>query len=102
MHVIAKKKFLDAARMYPNDAQAIMDTYVVLRKASCRTPQQLLAIFPTLERFTYKQDWYVINIAGNNIRLVAMIFFTGQKVYVKHVVDHKEYNRLTRRYAREH
>ncbi len=101
MHVIAKKKFLDAARMYPNDAQAIMDTYVVLRKANCRTPQQLLAIFPTLERFIYKKDWYVINIAGNNIRLMALIFFQGQKVYVKHVVDHKEYERLTHKYARE-
>jgi len=101
MHVIAKKKFLDAARKYPNDAQTIMDTYVVLRKANCQTPQQLLAIFPTLERFTYKKDWYVINIAGNKMRLLAMIFFKGQKVYVKHVVDHKEYDRLTKKYAKE-
>ena len=102
MHVIAKKKFLDASRKYPNDAQAIIDTYVVLRKAHCQTPQQLLEIFPTLERFQYKKDWYVINIAGNKIRLLAMIFFKGQKIYVKHVVDHKEYERLTKKYAREH
>ena len=78
-----------------------MDTYVVLRKANCQTPQQLLAIFPTLERFTYKKNWYVIDIAGNNIRLLAMIFFKGQKVYVNHVVDHKEYDRLTKKYAKE-
>lgn len=101
MHVIAKRKFLDAARTYPNDAQAIMDTYVVLRKANCQTPQQLLAIFPTLEQFRYKKNWYVIDIAGNNIRLLAMIFFTGQKVYVKHIVDHKAYDRLSRKYAKE-
>jgi mRNA interferase HigB len=101
MHVIAKKKFLEAARKYPNEAQAIMDTYIVLRKTNCRTPQQLLAIFPTLERFTYKKDWYVINIAGNKMRLLAMIFFKGQKVYAKYVVDHKEYERLIKKYAKE-
>ena len=30
-----------------------------------------------------------------------MIFFKGQKVYVNHVVDHKEYDRLTKKYAKE-
>ena len=101
MHVIAKKKFLEAAIKYPNDAQAIMDTYVALNKSTCNNPHELLAIFSTLERFRYKKDWYVINIAGNNIRMMAIIFFKGQKVYVKHIIDHKEYDKLTEKYAKK-
>lgn len=92
MHIIAKKQFIEAAQMYPKHAQAIMDTYLVLKKAKCTAPPQLQAIFPTLERFTYKKDWYVMNIAGNHLRMLAMIFFQSQKVYVKHLVDHKTYD----------
>jgi len=101
MHVIAKKRFLEAARKYPNDAQAIMDTYTALNKSNCKDAHELLTIFPTLERFKYKKDWYVIDIAGNNIRMMAIIFFKGQKVYIKHIVAHKEYDKLTEKYAKK-
>jgi len=38
MHVISKKPFVDAAKKYPNDANAIMATHNVLEKGAFKTP----------------------------------------------------------------
>ena len=41
---------------------------------------------------------YVIDIANNNLRVVALIFFESQKFYVRHVFTHKEYDRFTEKH----
>ncbi|MDM7090899.1 type II toxin-antitoxin system HigB family toxin, partial [Enterobacter hormaechei] len=40
----------------------------------------------------------VIDIANNNLRVVALIFFESQKFYVRHVFTHKEYDRFTEKH----
>lgn len=35
----------------------------------------------------------VFNIGGNKYRLIAMIHFNRGKVYVRHVMTHKEYEK---------
>lgn len=85
---------------YPQDRQAIMDTYKVLCKAKFDTPEKLKGVFPKLDNFKYKDKWYVIDIGGDNLRMLALIFFGNQKLYVKHIVTHAEYDKLCDRYRR--
>lgn len=99
MHVISKKPFVDAAGRYPQHADAIMDTYKALKTGRFETPGDLKAVFPSLDNFKWKPHWYVIDIAGNNMRLLAVIFFTTQKLLVKYIVPHKEYDELCRKAA---
>lgn len=101
MHVISRKPFNDAALRYPNDAKAILDTYKVLRSGSYSKPEQLRAVFPRLDNFKYKDKWWVIDIGGNNLRLIAFIEFNHNRIYVRHIVPHGEYDKLCRRYASE-
>lgn len=42
-------------------------------------------------------DRYVFNIAGNNYRLVAMIFFKQRRVYIRRILTHNEYTDLSRK-----
>ncbi|OZB05253.1 MAG: hypothetical protein B7X54_05940 [Idiomarina sp. 34-48-12] len=35
-----------------------------------------------------------MNIGGNQLRLIAFIDFEHQKVFVKHICDHKRYDAL--------
>lgn len=100
MHVISKKPFVDASNKYPRYSKAIIQTYDLLRKVKCNSSQELKGYFNSLDNFTYKDKWYVIDISGNNIRLMAFIEFGAGKVFVKHIVNHPDYDKLCERYAK--
>ena len=97
MHVISKKPFVDAAKQYPNDAKAIMTTHKVLEKGKFETPDELRKVFPSLDNFADKYKWWVIDIGGNNLRLLMAIQFVCQRIYVKYIVTHAEYDKLTKK-----
>ncbi len=59
------------------------------------------AVFPSLDNFKYKDKWWVIDIGGNNLRMIAFIEFRDNRLYVKHIVTHAEYDKLCRKYAKE-
>ena len=101
MHVILKKPFSDASTKYPNDRVAIMNTYNVLRKAEFDTPSIMKETFTSLDKFKYKDKWWVIDIGANNLRLISAILFSCQKIYVKHIVTHAEYDKLCTKYRKE-
>ena len=101
MHVISRKPFNDAVKLYPNDAVAIESAYKVLCNGSFDDPYELKAVFPSLDNFKYKKKWWVIDIGGNNLRMIAFIEFRDNRMYVKHIVTHAEYDRLCKKYSKE-
>lgn len=100
MHVIKKIKFVDAASQYPNYSTQIMDLYQILKRFNFGSPDDMRKVYKSLDNFKYKDKHYVLDIAGNNIRLIAYISFSGQRFYAKHIVSHAEYDKLTKRYAK--
>jgi mRNA interferase HigB len=100
MHVISKKPFILALRKYPKYSTAIIQTYDLLKKVECKTPLELKTVINTLDNFKYKDKWYVIDIAGNNLRVMVFIEFRARKMFVKHIVNHAEYDKLCERYAK--
>lgn len=101
MHVISKQPFLEAAKRYPNDAVAIIQMYSTLKKGQFNSPDMLKKVFPSLDNFRYKKKWWVLDIGGNNLRLMAFIEFRDNRMYVKHIVTHAEYDKLCKKYAKE-
>ena len=73
MHIISKAPFEECARKYPNDALA-------------------------LHNFRYRNKWYVLDVGGNNLRVIAYINFVNKRFFVKHITNHAEYDKLTRYY----
>lgn len=37
--------------------------------------------------------FYVFDVGGNKYRIVASIHFNTQKMYIRHVLTHQEYNK---------
>ena len=101
MHVISRKPFNDAAKKYPNDANAIEALYKTLRNNLFDDPLDMKNMYPSLDNFKYKDKWYVIDIGGNNLRLLAFIEFRDNRIFVKHIVPHDEYDKLCTKYAKE-
>ena len=77
-----------------------MNTYNVLRKADFNTPSMMKETFATLDNFKCKDKWWVLDIGGNNLRLICAILFSCQKIYVKHIVAHAEYDKLCIKYRK--
>ncbi|EGN74702.1 hypothetical protein A28LD_1718 [Idiomarina sp. A28L] len=98
MHVISRKPFVDAIKRFPNDAAAIEAVYRVLKVGHFSSPQELRAVFRSLDNFKYKDKWWVIDIGGNNLRLLAFIEFRHSRLFVKHIVSHAEYDELCKKY----
>ena len=54
MNVMSKKPFNDAAKKYPNAHDALMTIFSVLQKTEFNTPEELKAVFPSLDNLNTK------------------------------------------------
>jgi mRNA interferase HigB len=95
MIVISRAPFRDAAAQYPNDADALDRTYRVLKSGTFKDPEALRQVFPSLDNFKYKDRWWVIDIGGNNLRMLAYINFKDTRVFIRHILTHVEYDNFT-------
>ena len=102
MHVISKRPFADAAVRYPNQRDVLMDLHRNLCRNSARfdSPDEMRKMYPSLDNFRFMDKWWIINIGGNQLRMIACILFHQNCMYVKHIVTHAEYDRLCERYRR--
>ena len=101
MHIISKRPFNDAATKHPNDKDALLVLYRALKKSSFKTPEEMKKVFKTLDNFKYKDKWYVLDVGGNNLRIIALIQFVNKRIYIKHIVNHTDYDKLCKKYRSE-
>jgi mRNA interferase HigB len=90
LHVISKKKLLEAAERHRDLAGPLDVWYRIAKKAEWRNLVDVKRVFPTADaagRFT------IFNIKGNAYRLVAEINYRTQKIFLRHVLTHAEYSR---------
>lgn len=90
MHVISRKKLRQFWEEHPDAEGPLRAWFKIAREAEWETFTDVRAVFPhadQVERFT------VFNIGGNKYRLIAVIHYNRGKVYVRHVLTHKEYDR---------
>ena len=99
MRVISRRPFNEAAKADPNRRQALDDLYRVLRKSKFNSPDEMRQLFPSLDNFKYKDKWWVLDVGGNNLRVIAFIQFLHNRMYVKHIVTHAKYDKICYRYA---
>lgn len=100
MRVVSRRPFNDAKRRYPNQAAALDAAYKKLMVGSFSTPDELRQQFPSLDNFKYKENWWVIDIGGNNLRLLASVEFRHAAIFIKHISTHAEYDELCKKYRK--
>jgi len=90
MHVITKKRIIEAKIKYRNCASALDAWYTVIEKNDFYAFAELKKTFNSVDRVG---SLYVFDIGGNKLRLIASIHFNRQKLYIRHIVTHKEYDK---------
>jgi mRNA interferase HigB len=90
MHVITRRRILEFGEKYP-DSQASLNTwYRLMDKGTYGSFTELKKIFASADKVGNK---VVFDIGGNKYRLIAVIHFNRGKVYIRHVLTHKEYDK---------
>jgi mRNA interferase HigB len=90
MRVISNKALLDFSSTYPV-AHTPLQTW---RNAIESRPFTNYADIKSVFNATDKTgDYYIFDIGGNKYRVITWINFVHQKVFVRYVLTHQEYNK---------
>lgn len=90
MHVISRKALLSFWEQHPDSKEPLLRWFKIVEKGEFTSFESLRATFPSVDKVG---DWIVFNIGGNKYRLIASIHFNRGKVYIRHLLTHKEYDR---------
>lgn len=90
MHIISRKKLLDAAQRHRDLGEPLDAWYRISKRAEWKSLMDVRRTFPSadaVEKFT------VFNIKGNSYRLITEINYQTGRVFLRHVLTHAEYSR---------
>jgi mRNA interferase HigB len=89
MHVITRKRLNDFAGRFPETKNALAEWYRQMKQNDFVSIIEVRKNFPSADKVG---KLTVFNIGGNKIRLVAAIHYNRKKIYIRHVLTHKEYD----------
>ncbi|MBW4629578.1 MAG: type II toxin-antitoxin system HigB family toxin [Brasilonema octagenarum HA4186-MV1] len=89
MHVITRKRLNEFAKLYPDTKNALAQWYQLVKQNQFASFVELREMFPSADQVG---KLTVFNIGGNKVRLIAAIHYNRQKVYIRAVLTHSEYD----------
>ncbi len=90
MHIITRKALIQFWDKHPDSQTALQRWFKIVQKTDFQNFAELRAAFPSADKV---DQWIVFNIGGNKYRLIASIHFNRNKLYIRHVLTHAEYDR---------
>jgi mRNA interferase HigB len=90
MHVITQKRIWEAQAKWPHAATALESWYRLIKAATPKDYAELKRLFPATDKVGSQ---HVFDIGGNKLRLIAIVQYRSQKLFIQHVLDHAEYNK---------
>ena len=91
MHVIARKTLIDFGVKHPDARMAIDRWWVICRKNTYASFSDLKKTFSTAELVN---KCAIFNIGGGKYRLIVRVNFVAQRMWIKYLLTHKEYDKL--------
>lgn len=94
MHLITEKTLREFYETPGNEASkdALVNWAARVKKATWHSLAEIKRDYASVDYVG--NDRYVFNIHGNQFRLVVLIFMVRQKVYVRWVGRHKDYDKI--------
>jgi mRNA interferase HigB len=95
MHVISKKAIEALWLRHPAARSPLESWYRVVSKSSFETFSEIRQAFNSAD---YVDPYTVFDVGGNNFRVIAVIHYNRQKLYIREVFTHAEYDRWSKAY----
>ena len=90
MHVISKKILRQFWEKHPDSEIPLTRWFKILDSQSFSNFASLRSVFPSADQVG---DLTVFNIGGNKYRLIASVHFNRDKIYIRHLLTHLEYDK---------
>ena len=90
MHIITRKRILEFAQKHPDCSSALESWYRIVKRTDFNSLNELRQSFPSAD---IVGNLTVFNIGGNKARLIAAIHYNTHRIYIRHILSHKEYDR---------
>ena len=90
MHIISRKALQQFWQHHPDSEAPLLRWFRIIEQNQFRNFDELRATFPSADLVG---DLIVFNIGGNKYRLITSIHFNRDKVYIRHVLTHQEYDK---------
>jgi len=89
MHIITRKRLNDFAAAHPDTKSGLQHWHKIMKAEQFHSFAELRILFPNADQVG---KLTVFNISGNKARLIAAIHYNHQKVYIRAVLTHTEYD----------
>ncbi len=90
VHIISRKALRRFWEKYPDSKLALARWFKIVQQTEFVNFADLRKVFPSVDKIG---AWVVFNIGGNKYRLITAIHFNRRKVYIRHVLTHREYDK---------
>jgi mRNA interferase HigB len=90
LHIISRKKLLEAGQRHKELAEPLDIWYRVAKKAIWRNLIDVRRVFPSADS---AGGFTIFNIKGNAFRLITEINYRTGRIFLRHVLTHAEYGR---------
>ena len=92
MKIISRSTLVAYYTENPNAQSALEDWFEKTKRAHWTCYADMKKTFNSVD--AVGNQHYVFNIKGNDYRLVVVVQFTPQRVYIRFIGTHKEYDRI--------
>ena len=89
MHVISRKKLLQAVSRHSDLAIPLDVWFRVAKRARWRSLAEVRKVFPSADKVG---KYTIFNIKGNAYRLIVECNYRTARLFVRHVLTHAEYD----------
>jgi mRNA interferase HigB len=89
MHIISYKKIREFITATPESENAMSAWYRIVKNTDFSSFADIKSTFPSAD---WVKGFVVFNIGGNKYRLIAYPNFTTQRLFIRYVLTHQEYD----------
>lgn len=92
MHVISRLKLIKFWEKHKDAETPLRVWFKKVEQAKWKNVNELKADFPSADYVG--NDRVVFDVKGNKYRIVVLVFFSGQKMFIRFVGTHAEYDKI--------
>lgn len=89
MHIITRKRLNDFAEIHPETKSALQYWYKLAKGKTFSSFAELRTVFASADQVG---KLTVFNLGGNKVRLIAAVHYNRQKIYIRAILTHAEYD----------